>query len=254
MLSNQYTEYKSDCFDYHVAKGVGVLKLKRGIFEFGTDLNLRDALFACLSEAEESPEVKAVLIISYSGCFSGDEYRRFLANVAKTHDGELLFAREGNTLHHFILHIVRSKNMFLTALTGEICTPLIGASLACDFRYAHENTTFAFSHLDLDIPPGGGIGYLLPRYVGQARAVEMLYGGKTLSAREALDLGLVNAVCSGDDFEAQCIEKAQNLADRPLAAISCTRSLLYSDIDKLETYLEREFKIMRLGCARIISS
>lgn len=254
MPSNQYIEYKSDFFDYHVAEGVGVLKLKRGIFELGTDLNLRDALFACLREAEESPEVKAVLIISCGNCFSGDKYRRFLTSVAGTDDGELLFAREGNTLHHFILHVIRSKNMFLTALTGEICTPFIGTSLVCDFRYVHENATLAFSHIDLDIPPGGGIGYFLPRYIGQARAVEMLYSGKTLSAKEAFDLGLVNAVYSGDDFEAKCIEKAQKLADRPLAAISCTRSLLYSDIDRVETYLEREFKIMRLGCASIISS
>ncbi len=254
MSSTHYIEYESDTFDYHVAAGVGVLKLKRGIFNLGTDLNLRDALFACLREAEESPEVKAVLSITCGGCFSGDEYRRFLAGVSGADDGELLFAREGNTLHHFIMHIICGKIMFLTALTGETCTPFIGTSLAYDFRFAHEDASFVFSHIDLDIPPAGGIGYFLPRYIGQARAVEMLFGGKTLTAREAFDLGLVNAVYSGEDFEAKCIEKAQLLADRPLAAISCTRSLLYSDTDKLEAYLEREFKIMRLGCARIISS
>jgi len=254
MSSNQFVEYESDVFDYHVAESVGVLKLKCGVFDLGTDLNLRDALFACLREAEESPEVRAVLIITCGGCFSGDEYRRFLASVAGADDGELLFAREGNTLHHFILHIVRSKNMFLTALTGETCTPFIGTSLACDFRYAHEDATFVFSHLDLDIPPAGGIGYFLPRYVGQAKAVEILFGGETLSAKEALDLGLVNAVYSGEDFQARCIERAQKLAHRPLAVISCTRSLLYSETKELETYLEREFRIMRLGCASIISS
>jgi 2-(1,2-epoxy-1,2-dihydrophenyl)acetyl-CoA isomerase len=254
MTSDKQIEYKSDFFDFHVAEGVGVLKFKRGIFELGTDLSLRDALFACLREAEELPDVRVVLIFSCGDCFSGEEYRQFLTKVSGTDDGELLFAREGNTLQHFILHVIRSKNMFLAGLTGETCTPFIGTSLACDFRYAHENATFVFSHFDMNIPPGGGIGYFLPRYVGQARAVEMLYGGKTLTAREAFDLGLVNGVYSGDDFEARCIEKAQEMAKRPLAAISCTRSLLYSDTEQLEKYLEREFKIMRLGCASIISS
>lgn len=86
-------------------------------------------------------------------------------------------------------------------------------ALACRFRVAAENAVFALPETTFGLIPGCGGTVRLPRLLGTGRAVELLLSGRTLDAREALAVGLVDAVVPRRDL----LEKARRLAARVAA-------------------------------------
>ena len=252
---------RQDRMTCSVEDGVAVLKLGAGVFDIGLDLEAKDRFRALLDEIEASPSVKTVLLLNAPGALSEAEYTEFLNRILGAQNGrdratgkteqDLLFCREENAIQQFVLRIHRCEKMVVTGLRGAIATPGLGAALATDFRFASENTVFMLSHAGHRVPPDGALGFFLPRYVGQGKAVELILSGGTLTAGKALELGLVNAVFSEEKFEVECMTRARAFARIPPANASLTKALLYSSRDKeLEQYLEREFNIMRRAWAR----
>jgi enoyl-CoA hydratase/carnithine racemase len=79
---------------------------------------------------------------------------------------------------------------------------------ACDLRVAAEHATFGTPEAKVGLLPGGGSISRLPRQIPYAKAMEILLIGDPLSAREALELGLVNYVVPKEEL----LNKARELA------------------------------------------
>ena len=108
--------------------------------------------------------------------------------------------------------------------------PAIGAGLdlacMCDIRIASENARFAESFVKIGIVPGDGGAWLLPRVVGMAVAAEMSFTGDSLSAAEALAVGLVSRVVAHDALMASALAIASRIAANPRQAVRLTKRLL----------------------------
>ncbi len=68
-------------------------------------------------------------------------------------------------------------------------------TLACDIRIASMNASMGLTETRLAIIPGAGGTQRLPRLVGRGKAKELIFTGRRVDAKEALEIGLVNAVC-----------------------------------------------------------
>jgi enoyl-CoA hydratase len=91
-------------------------------------------------------------------------------------------------------------------------------AMACDLRVAGEGARLGFPEAGLGILAAAGGTYRLPRLVGLARAKELLFTATILSAREALDAGLVNRVVPDSDVLAEARRLAERiLTQSPLA-------------------------------------
>jgi 2-(1,2-epoxy-1,2-dihydrophenyl)acetyl-CoA isomerase len=124
-----------------------------------------------------------------------------------------------------------------------------GASLAfaADFRIlvdsAGYNTSFAGVALSCDT----GSSWTLPRLVGRAKAMELLYFPRTVSAQEALELGLATQVVPEADFAAAVGELAARLAAGPTVALGSIRqAVAYAAAHPLEESLAFEAEKMAL--------
>ncbi len=105
----------------------------------------------------------------------------------------------------------------------------IGCDLAltCDIRLASERGAFAELFIRVGLIPDGGGTYLLPRLVGLGKALEMMFTGETVSAQEALTLGLANKVYATETFYAEVRRYAEKLAQQsPLALTRGKRAML----------------------------
>jgi enoyl-CoA hydratase len=71
-------------------------------------------------------------------------------------------------------------------------------ALACTFRIAAPDSRFGLPEITLGLIPGYGGTQRLPRLVGAARALELILSGRTVTADEALAIGLVNRIAEGD--------------------------------------------------------
>lgn len=80
--------------------------------------------------------------------------------------------------------------------------------LACDCVIAADNAQFGQPEIKVGVIPGGGGTQILPRIIGEKRAKELIFGGRNITAAEALAVGLVNQVVPRDKL----IEAATKMA------------------------------------------
>ena len=105
-------------------------------------------------------------------------------------------------------------------------------ALASDFRISHDQAGFAFLFTKVGLAGADmGAAYLLPRVVGLARATELLMLGDTISAKDALLIGLVNRLVPADAVLKEAQALAARLAAGPSFALGVTKRLLNHELD-----------------------
>jgi enoyl-CoA hydratase len=112
-------------------------------------------------------------------------------------------------------------------------------ALACTFRVATANAKLGVPEIKLGLIPGYGGTQRLPRVVGEARALEMVMTGRAVEAEEALRIGLVNRIVTGDAIEA-AIAFAREFTGYGLPALRFARLAVQRALD---TPLHQGFKI-----------
>jgi enoyl-CoA hydratase/carnithine racemase len=104
-----------------------------------------------------------------------------------------------------------------------------GCDLAamCDLRMASEEATFAETFAKVGLVPGDGGAFFLTRLVGFGKAMEMFMTCRTYTAREALNMGLVNQVVLPTDLKIKTEEMVEQLSSLPPIALQMTKKALY---------------------------
>lgn len=101
-------------------------------------------------------------------------------------------------------------------------------AMACDLIYASREAKFGAPFVDYGLTPDGGAAWFLNRLVGRHRAAELLFTGKTLTAQEAFDYGIVSKLCEPDDVISQAIAFAQGIGQGNRQAVELTKRLLHT--------------------------
>jgi 2-(1,2-epoxy-1,2-dihydrophenyl)acetyl-CoA isomerase len=113
--------------------------------------------------------------------------------------------------------------------------------LASDVRVASEDATFSQSFVRVGLMPDGGSSYFLPELVGRAKAFELMATGETLSAQDALQLGLVNRVVPRAQLDAAVDEIVSRLAAAPQPSLARIKAAVSrAEHERLAAALEFE--------------
>lgn len=131
-------------------------------------------------------------------------------------------------IHDLFLEMNRSDKVFIAAINGPATGGGCELSLACDVRLmADKDIAIGLPEMTVDFNPGAGGTQRLPRLVGVGRALQMMLDGRTLSAREALDHGLVGAVVPPDQVKEAAIHMGERLSRRAPEAIRSLKRAVY---------------------------
>jgi enoyl-CoA hydratase len=131
-------------------------------------------------------------------------------------------------IHDLFLSMNRADKVFIAAINGPATGGGCETSIACDIRVmADADIAIGLPEMTLDFNPGAGGTQRLPRLVGTGRAMAMMLEGRTLSPREALDHGLVQAVVPPDQVEEAAIRVGERLARRSPEAIRSLKRAVY---------------------------
>jgi 3-hydroxyacyl-CoA dehydrogenase / enoyl-CoA hydratase / 3-hydroxybutyryl-CoA epimerase len=103
----------------------------------------------------------------------------------------------------------------VAAIHGVCLGGGLEAVLACRWRVAtdHPKTTFALPEVQLGLVPGGGGTQRLPRLIGLTPALDMILTGKTVRAKKALQLGLIDDLVHPSVLDRIAVQRARELAD-----------------------------------------
>lgn len=138
-----------------------------------------------------------------------------------------------------ILSLQRLDLPSIAMVNGDAAGGGCDLALACDMRVASEKARFIEIFVRIGLFPGTGGCWLLPRAVGLAKAVEMIFTGDALSAEEAHRLGMVNYLVPHERLEEKTMELARKIAAGPPIALRLAKMVMYRSLEMdLETSLE----------------
>jgi enoyl-CoA hydratase/carnithine racemase len=221
--------YQAEHFAYSFDAGVATLTLNRperkNPLTFDSYAELRD-LFRTLNSATD---VKTVVITGSGGNFcSGGDVHEIIGPLTKMTMPELL---EFTRMTGDLVKAMRLCPQPIIAAIDGICAGA-GAmmALASDMRLgtAQAKTAFLFTRVGLAGADMGACA-LLPRLIGQGRASELLFTGRSMSAQEGLAWGFFNALHEPQDVLAQAQKLATDLAEGPTFAHGMTKTMLHQE-------------------------
>lgn len=147
--------------------------------------------------------------------------------------------------------VVRTLRTIGTPVVAAVNGYALGAgcdtALACDFRIAGESAVMGETFIDVGFVPGDGGAYLLPRIVGEQRAKELIFTGRTLEGEELAEWDLVREVVSDDSLEGEAVAFASTLAEQPPVALAESKRLVNDSFDSdLDQALQDAMRAQRI--------
>ena len=174
-------------------------------------------------------DVRAVVVTGAGGNFcSGGDVHEIIGPLIDMDMPELLaFARMTGEL----IKAMRACPQPIVAAIDGICAGA-GAAIAMqsDMRFGTEDAKIAFLFVRVGLA-GCDMGAcsVLPRIIGQGRAAELLYSGRSMGGREALEWGFFNRICPPGELLATAQAEAKRLADGPTFAHAMTKRMLHQE-------------------------
>lgn len=167
--------------------------------------DLRRRLITGLAELDRDESVRVVVLTGAGRAFTaGLDLKELAAS------GESVSVSIDNS--NVAAAIERFSKPIIAAVNGDAVTGGVEIILACDMVLASEAARFADTHVKVGLTPGWGLSQRLSRLVGVFRAKEMSLSARFVSAREALEWGLVNRVVAAADLMPQALELAHAIA------------------------------------------
>ncbi|MFN3007858.1 enoyl-CoA hydratase/isomerase family protein [Mycolicibacterium wolinskyi] len=209
--------------EYTVADGVGTILLNRPHRKNAFTLDMLDRWAEALRSARTDPDVRVVLVTGAGGAFcSGVDLDDFAEITTTLGRQQVLQDR----VHRVAAAALDLDKPLIAAVDGVAVGAGMDMALACDLRLASTRARFSEGYVRVGLIPGDGGAHLLPRIVGQARALELLWTGRFVEADEALSLGLVLSLHSPADFPAAVDDLCRRLAAGPPVAIRAIKRLV----------------------------
>lgn len=164
-----------------------------------------------------------VLLITGSG------KKAFVAGADIAHMSNLS-PLEGKAFAEHGMHLFRRLETLNIPVVALVNGYALGGgcelAMSCDFILASDNAKFGQPEVNLGVTPGFGGTQRLTRLVGTAMAMELLVTGRTMSADEAMQRGLVNHVHPQDELWDKGLELAEMIAGKSSTAIQLTKELV----------------------------
>jgi enoyl-CoA hydratase/carnithine racemase len=148
--------------------------------------------------------------------------------------------REENVIQRFIKAIRGLRSYVIGAVDGEIALHLAAPLLACDYRIVGSEAVFVNVIDRCPRAPLGGIPWLLTKMVGSAAATHILLDQPSLSATEALELGLVNHIVEPGGLDKASLEIAERFGSFHAEALIALKQAAAASPDELASYLRQE--------------
>lgn len=177
---------------------------------------LAAAVIAALDAAEADAAVRAIILTGSGDSFNaGQDFAEATGRVAR----DERYGGAGGSMG-LSRRLARFEKPVIGAINGHCMGGGTITALYCDIRIADETATFRF--------PGAAYGLvvaasLLPAAVGQARAKDLIFTARTIDAREASEMGLVNRVVPAEQLEPVCLEYLAMIAANSPEALRASK-------------------------------
>jgi enoyl-CoA hydratase/carnithine racemase len=184
-----------------------------------------------LVEADGDRDVRAIVITGAGrGFCSGLDLKDATSTGIGSGGGSGLGRFDLRNAPPMVLH--RTDKPTLCALNGPAAGYGMDLALGCDIRVASETAKLAAIFTKRSLLPESGGTWLLPRLVGWEKACDIALRGRTLTAQESLELGLVSRVVPAERCLPETLALAAEIAANAPLAVQATKRMMRLGLDE----------------------
>jgi enoyl-CoA hydratase/carnithine racemase len=229
--------------DYVVSEGVGTITLNRPAVKNAFTFAMIDDWAEALRAARTDPAVRVVVVTGAGDAFcSGVDLDEFAAEASEPYT---LKTSLTDRIHRVAFALEDLDKPVIAAVNGTAVGAGMDMALMCDIRLLATTAQLSEGYIRVGLVPGDGGCYFLPRLVGMAKALELLWTGDFVHAEEALRLGIANHVYPDEEFPAAVRAFAIRLAQQPpinvrmikRAAYQSARADLRTALDLISSHM-----------------
>ncbi len=189
-----------------------------------------------IEQAREDDNVRAVIVTGAGQrafCAGMDVQQEAAgAGVLRSESGP---AASRNSLRYNVHKVPRALMLldkpYIAAVNGAAVGAGMDMASMADMRFAADTARFGMAYVRVGIIPGDAGAYFLPRLVGIARALELIWTGDLFTAQQALEWGYVSRVFPADRLMEETRAFAARLAEGPGVAIQLAKRLVYRSLE-----------------------
>jgi enoyl-CoA hydratase/carnithine racemase len=222
---------------YEVKDKVATITLNRPDKLNAFTRDMIDAWAKALNSAQTDDSVNVIVVTGSGRAFcSGGDVGRMMGSAPSALDGK-------NTLWEGIHRVPKTLETVDKPVIAMVNGLAVGAGMGmcvmCDMRVAAESARFSTGYVRVGLVPGDGDTYFLPRLVGAAKALELLWTADFIEAPEAHRLGIVQRVVPDAQLKDTTYALARQIADGPQVPIRMIKRLVYQSLRlDLRTHLD----------------
>jgi enoyl-CoA hydratase len=216
---------------------VGICTLNRPEVLNALSIELMDQLIVALEGFDRDPNIHVIVIAGSERAFAAG------ADISEMAEAGVVLMSERNNLARW-LKIKAVRKPIIAAVSGFALGGGCELAMHADLIVASESAQFGQPEINLGVMPGAGGTQRLTRAIGKFRAMELILTGRFISAQEAHQAGLVTKVVSKEQFLAEALRLAHEIAAKaPLALKAAKEAILAVDEMPLSAGLEYERKV-----------
>ncbi len=220
---------------YDVTDGVATITLNRPEKMNAFSTKMIGEWTNAIEQARDDDEVRCLIVTGAGrGFCSGMDVGAEAGGqgVLKSESGP---AQRRNSLRYNVHRVARALQLLDKPYIAAVNGPAAGAGMdmasMADIRFASETAKFGMAYVRMGIIPGDGGAYYLPRIVGLAKALELMWTGELFDANEALRIGYVSKVLPQEQLLDETKALAARIAEGPAVAIQLAKRLAYRSLD-----------------------
>jgi enoyl-CoA hydratase/carnithine racemase len=208
-----------------VEGGVGTIRLDRPKMN-AINEQLHWEVRAAAQEAAQRDDVRAVVLYGGERVFAAGADIKAMSQL--TGSSMVAWGRE---LTASFTEVARIPKPVIAAITGYALGGGYELALCADFRVMGSGAKVGQPEIQLGVIPGAGGTQRLVRLVGPAKAKDLVFTGRHVSAEEALEMGLADAVVPDDEVYATSVAMARKFAAGPPLAMAAAKHAIDAGAD-----------------------
>lgn len=209
--------------------GIGRLRLNRPNAANGMNVPFLQALHGVIMQCHGDPTIRAVVITGEGKNFcAGGDIHTFASKGEAAPD----YLREATAWLQMVVDAVLQLRVPVISGVHGFAAGGGGLGLVCasDFVIAAESSKFMSGAVRVGMAPDGGVSVTLTQLVGLRKAMEIVLTNPTLSASEALDIGLLTRVVPDDDLEVELSAFAAQFSSMAPKAVAAIKRLMWGGV------------------------
>ena len=232
---------------YAVDHGIATITLNRPDAMNSLDIPTKNALRDATQAAATDDAVRCVVLTGSGRAFCVGQDLKEHIGLLESGAEDQLFSTVAEHYNPTVTALATMPKPVIAAVNGVAAGAGASLALACDFRVLADTAGFNFAFAGVALSCDTGVSWTLPRIVGRAAALDLLFFPRTVDAKESADLGLATSVVPPDQLEGTVAELATRLAAGPTVAYgSIKRAVNNSSATELTEALVFEGEMMTL--------